>query len=225
MKYINGQQTASLSEKPLLIVDHGDRAARAKGADDFSRFYLTEFYQEALSVFVSRRQRYYGAISGIVALFMIFSFAPVLLNSKSVFVPVLLNLKSVFAYILLFMGLVLLGALIYCLRKTRSARSYCEKNIATLFGSQLAISQTKERAVVESRFYEDRLEQLIGTADTKQTRKEKKYEGILHVFETDSLFFFQGVGWVPKDQLGTKDCELLGTIINANFSSERFTRV
>ncbi len=200
--------------EPLLIVDHGDKNAAARGADDFARFYKVEFYEHALEGFTRRRRRTYTMISFIILLFLL-----------STTVPFLLNSTSIFAYILLALGVIMVVALLYCLRTIKASRHYCKQNFETLFEAQLVLSNTRERAIAQTAFFDDYMEQLVGDDRSRQQRRTKAYRDISKVFETDSIFFFQGMGWIHKERLAEGDMLRLRNIIDGNFSGERYRLV
>lgn len=197
--------------EPLLIVDHGDRDAVTRGTDDFARFYIVEFYGKTLESFIRRRRRTYLMISFIIFLFLVSSVVPFFLNST-----------SIFAYILLILAVIMAVALIYCLRTIREAPNYCRLNFTTLFEAQLVISKTKERMITHTTFFEDHIEQSVGDNRSNQHHRAKSYKDIPKVFETDDIFFFQGLGWIHKERLNEDDMRCLRDIIDENFMGERY---
>lgn len=193
----------------LLTVDHSDCQAISKGADDFAAFYLAVFYEDALIEFTNRRRKNYSMVLAFIALLMVLGIMPLLTGST-----------SVFAYILLFLGIAMMAGIVFCFLRIRDAEAYCKENIRELFDSQLRLAQGPDHVVVESRFYEDRLEQLIGISRGAQKSRVRNYKDIPKVFVTDSLYFFQGAGWVPKALLTVEETEMLDSILASGFKTE-----
>jgi hypothetical protein len=199
--------------KPLLTVEHGTAADVERAADAFARFYLMEFYHEILGAFIKQRRRIYlmaafGA--GLLAL--------------SGLVPAMINRASIFAYILMVMSLILLGVVIFSALRIFQAPEYCKQHLTTFFETQIAVSKSPERVVSESRFYKDFLEVVSGAASTKKCKK-RHYDEISRVYETEEIYYFQGVGWIHKERLHEDQDKLLRAIISDSFAANRFVWV
>jgi hypothetical protein len=192
-----------------LVVEQGSAAEVARGADDFARFYLTKFYPEILAAYVKRRRRVY-TLAALIAFAM----------ALASVVPLVMRSTSLFAYTLIVMGLMLIGVVVFCVIRILQAPAYCKEHLGEFFEVQIAASKLPAHAVTESRFYEDRLEVLRGKTATER-RKVRPYHEIPRVYETEALYFFQGVGWIHKERLDERQHKLLRTIITDSFGVDR----
>jgi hypothetical protein len=118
------------------------------------------------------------------------------------------------------MSLMLLAAVVFCVVRIRQLPVYCKEHLAEFFEVQIAASKSPARAVTETRFYEDRLEVFRGKTAIEK-RKVRFYHEIPRVYETEAIYFFQGVGWIHKERLDEHQHRLLRAIIADSFAADR----
>jgi hypothetical protein len=196
--------------EPLLIVKHGNATEVARGADAFARFYLTEFYHDILDAFIGRRRRTYTLVAVMAALLTVLGLVPVFINSSSIFAIILMALSGV-----------LFVSAVFCVVTIRRAPVYCKKHHTEFFETQIIAAKSPERRIAESRFYADHLE-VLGSGASKGRYKKRAYHEISRVYETEDIYFFQGVGWVHKERLTEKEHEVLRAIITNSFGADRY---
>lgn len=200
--------------EPLVTVSHGNATDIARGVDLFARFYQDEFRDTALTAFVNRQRMRYLFVLCIAGVFMAICVIPYTINSA-----------SIFAILLFIMGAVLFGICIVCLTRIVRARTDCEKNLATFFDEQFSLAKMAHRSVYESRFYDNHAETLSGEPTKRPQKTKRHYKDVICVYETDDIYFFQGVGWVPKERLSGEELSRIKAIIDVHFMDGKYKKV
>jgi hypothetical protein len=206
---VSDQTFASAEQQePLLIVNHGTASDIAQAAEAFARFYQQQFYTNIHGAFVKSRRMVYIAAAIVAAILMVSGLIPIFLNSN-----------SIFAYLLLIMSAMLAVAIIFCLVKIRQAPEYCQQHLPEYFAAQIASAKRPDKVVRESRFYPKHVEIISGEPATPKS-KARPYQQIPRVYETEEIYFLEGLTWIPKQLLSQAEQKQLSEIISKEFAGK-----
>jgi hypothetical protein len=196
----------------VVTVQHGSKEDISRSVDFFAQFYQEVFREKMLQAYVSRQRKRYGLVLAIVLFLLVVSV-----------IPALINLSSIFAILLLIMGVALFGGCIYLGFKLLHAKEDGEKNLPKFFEEQFRFA--KQHSVYETMFTPNSLIILSGDPKKKTARKTREYKDIPRVYETNDIFFFEGMGWVPKEVLRAEEQIALEKIIYDNFTKDQYNKV
>ncbi|MDR3052367.1 MAG: hypothetical protein LBU48_00705 [Coriobacteriales bacterium] len=193
--------------EPVLRVDHGDREQIGQSVDVFADFYGSVFREEILERFIQKKTRQNSMMVGLGFFVFIVSLLPAFINFDSIFAKILLILGLA--------GLVIAG---FYIVRIRRARERCERDFDDLLGTEFMRAKGPVSSVFESRVYDDYIEMLSGRETKKASSRSKRFQDIKAVYVSPDLYFFKGLGWIPKNRLSCEDSTVLDKIVEANFA-------
>jgi hypothetical protein len=196
----------------ILTVTHENTDSIVRGVDTFSKFYASQFHDQALARHIKTiRIRYYFAVGALAFLAIIGT------------IPILVLPSSIFSKILLGLGMACVGGIGFCVFKINRAPEEGEKTLERYLDLQFSHAKSKELAVSEIRLYDDHIETVSGAPESKTVRvKKRSYQDIKQLYETDSLYYFEGMHWIPKDGIAEEDRKVLAAIAEDHFPGDRY---